>query len=613
MKIKYPHIDFRKLAQARSPKKIYFYSIVVGAVAGLSALGFSSLLSIAENFTFGQLAGIDLGTAAGEAHSITQPLIFRPIIFFLLPVVGALISGLLVQYFAPEAGGAGTDAMIESFHEKEGIVHPKTPVVKTLATISILSGGGSAGKEGPISQVGSAVGSLIGQFLGLGPRARRTLFLAGMAGALGAIFRAPIGAAITSVEILYKEDFESDSLIPCILASITGYFVFTSVRGIDHVFHLPSLAFVNWHSLLFYGILGLICLVFGAFFVRLYHSLSRLILKIKLPFFVKVTFGGLVVGCIGLICAESIGSGFGFLQELMNNGAGKQSQSFLSTLLLGNEGNTLYLVGFLLIVVLLKVLATSVTIGTGGSGGVFGPSLVIGGTLGAIVGICANHYFPEIVPSYIPFVVVGMGGFFAGVANAPIAAMIMVSELTGSYELLAPLATVSTIAIIFSHRFNIYPGQKLNKFESPAHHWDMTRDILMVIDVASCIDKIRDSAIIPENTKVKTLFLIADKKQQTDFVVNDENNQYKGLFSLRLLTSKQKLGFPKSKLTVAAYTDPSVPALRLTDNMSKALELLLHHDTNKVAVVKDDNTLAGYLTFKDILYAYHQKVKKNHT
>ncbi|MDH5720130.1 MAG: chloride channel protein [Spirochaetia bacterium] len=605
-------IKLRQLAKARTPKRIYFYSIIVGIISGFSALGFFYLVSLAENFTFITLAGIDMGAAAGEAHSVHETLTFRPIVFFLLPVIGALISGLLVYYLAPEAGGAGTDAMIECFHEREGLVKTRTPFVKTLATISILSGGGSAGKEGPISQVGSAIGSLFAQYLGLGERARRALFLAGMAGALGAIFRAPIGAAITAVEVLYKEDFESDSLIPCILSSITGYFVFTSIHGMDHIFQLPAQSFSGWYSLFFYTALGLACMVFGAFFVKMYHSINKISFKINLPFYIKVTIGGFLVGCIGLISYDSIGSGFGFLQKLMEGESNIKSGSLLSGIFLKNnqENHFLSLIIFLLAVVILKILATSFTIGTGGSGGVFGPSLVIGGTIGAIVGLTANHYYPEIVPSYIPFVVVGMGGFFAGVANAPIAAMIMVSELTGSYELLAPLSIVSLIAIIFSNQFNIYPGQRINKFESPAHRWDMTTDLLIHMKVEQYLDKTRDTAILGSNISLRKTYKISDKISQTDFLIKDETSAYKGIFSLRLLTPKQKQTLPKSDKPVIDYINTSIPALKLTDSLSRGLDILLNYDTDKVAVVKENDTLTGYLTFKDILHAYHKMVNK---
>jgi len=139
----------------------------------------------------------------------------------------------------------------------------RTPFVKTIATIATLAGGGSAGKEGPISQIGSAIGSLFARYLNLGARARRTLFLAGMAGALGAIFRAPLGAALTSVEVLYKEDFESDAFIPCILASISGYFVFTNISGFDHLFSLSEYSFTNWAELIVYSALGFATYIFG--------------------------------------------------------------------------------------------------------------------------------------------------------------------------------------------------------------------------------------------------------------------------------------------------------------------------------------------------------------
>ena len=463
--------ELQKSFTVKGPKKLYLYSFIVGIVSGFAALGFSYLLSLAEEFTLNHLARLNLGED-GETLGTQEN--FNPLIFFFIPVTGLFLSGLMVQFFDKRSRGAGTDAMIHAFHEEEGRVKKRTPIIKMAATICTLAGAGSAGKEGPMAQIGASLGSILARFLKVGPRAARSLFIAGAAGALGAIFQAPLGAAITAVEVLYREDFESDCLIPSIIASISGYYIFTSFSGFETVFHIKTLSFSGWQELFFYLILGFVCYPIGYIYIRVYDAIGNFFSDLNIPISMKALLGGCLVSLIGLISWESIGSGFGFLQKLMNN-QDLSLNSTLQTLLPPQEG-----IGFLLIyllgIIFLKIFATSFTIGSGASGGVFGPSIFIGGVLGAIVGHLSHHFFPDIVVSPIPYIVVGMAGFFAGVANAPIGSVIMVCELTGGYQLLAPLLIVAVLSIILSSKLSIYKEQKLNKFRSPAHWWDISNE-----------------------------------------------------------------------------------------------------------------------------------------
>ena len=462
---------YQNITRVKGPRTLYLYSFIIGIISGFFALGFSYALSLAESFTFGYLAHIDLGFDSGHIGMQDN---FKPVIFFFVPIVGLFLSGLVVQLFDKQSGGAGTDAMIHAFHEKEGRIEKRTPIVKSIATICTLAGAGSAGKEGPMAQIGSSLGSIMARFLGVGPRAARSLFIAGAAGALGAIFRAPLGAAITAVEVLYQEDFESDCLIPSIIASISGYFIFTSFKDFDTLFHIGEIGFSNWRELFFYVVLGFICYPIGYAYVKIYEIISRFFSDLDLPICVKALFGGCLISLIGLISWESIGSGFGFLQQIMNDDY-SSSNSNLRYFLSPEQGAwSLFL--YLFVIIFLKIFATSFTIGSGASGGVFGPSIFIGGILGAAVGNISHYFFPDIVISPTPYIVVGMAGFFAGVANAPIGSIIMVCELTGSYKLLAPLLIVAVLSIILSSNISIYKGQKLNKFRSPAHLWDIWKE-----------------------------------------------------------------------------------------------------------------------------------------
>ena len=594
--------DFREFARPRSPRKIYVYSVIIGAIGGLLALLFEYLAIKLETYAFQNLAGLDPhAPGLGIKHETNYS------VLLFLPVIGLFISGVLVQAFSREAGGAGTDATIKAFHQRSGAMSSKVPLVKFFATLSVLAGGGSAGKEGPISLIGAGVGSNFARVLGLGDKARRTLFLAGMAGALGAIFRAPLGAAITAVEVLYKEDFESGSLIPCILASITGYFIFSSVHGFEPLFQLESYQFTDYHELIYYLALGLFCFAVGLVFIKAYHAISAFFDKLPWPFFVRCTIGGLLVGCIGLFSQEAMGSGFGFLQVLMEQGSLKGSsmlnQSIQPT---ASFQNTLLYLG---VIVILKILTTSITIGSGGSGGVFGPSLFLGGVLGAMVGMLAMEFSGDQTKSFVPFIVVGMGGFFAGVANAPIASVIMVSELTGSYQLLAPLLLVAILHLIIStHKRSVYKEQKLNKFYSPAHEWETTQDFLQSIPLQSAISRAKAFSIVSSETTIKEVIKVAVKHHTTDFLVVDEDQQFMGTVSLRYLSHSDRKDLIQSGETVAKIVQKELPGLHTTESLSAALKTLVNYDFDKVPVVDDDNILQGYTTFRDILKAYHRKV-----
>lgn len=218
------------------------FGLLVGIVSGLAAAGFYYLLQLARHYAFHLLAGYAAPAPAGEQlFEAGKNLIFRPLIFFILPVLGGLISGWIVYRFAPEAEGHGTDAMIDAFHNQKGHIRTRVPLVKGLASIMTLATGGSAGREGPIAQIGAGIGSTVGRLLKLSDKERRILLLAGCGGGLAAIFRAPLGAALTSIEILYKEDMETEALVPTVVSSIVAYIIFTYFFGHSPIFLLSRI------------------------------------------------------------------------------------------------------------------------------------------------------------------------------------------------------------------------------------------------------------------------------------------------------------------------------------------------------------------------------------
>ena len=579
---------FRPLKSGR----MLFFSILVGVISGLGAVVFFFALSWAKAFIIGYLAGYPVLEPPGEqiieAHFATAP---RPWLMFLIPAIGGLLSGLLVYTFAPEAEGHGTDAMIDSFHNKQGIIRGRVPIVKSLASIITLSTGGSAGREGPIAQIGAGFGSWLGQVLGLKTRERRLLLLAGTAGGLGAIFRAPLGGALTSIEVLYKEDFETEGAITSIIASVVAYTIFTFFFGHDSIFQTPHLRFVNPVELVFYAGLGVICAPLGFIYSKMFYGVRDHVFR-KIP--IKKHFipaiGGLGVGAIGLIMPEVMGGGYGIIQEAIWG-------NLPLTLMLG--------------AVFLKMITTSCTISSGGSGGVFGPTLFIGGMIGGVVGQLAHVYAPHIVTQPGAFVLVGMAAFFAGVANAPMGAMLMVCEMTGSYGLLAPLMLVSVIAIILSHRWSIYEKQVENKFSSPAHVADMTVNVLQDIRVGQIFGPEAVVTALSDTMKFKDLKEVITRTRESYFPVIDDQGVMTGILNLH---DVRFVLFEDGLSDLVVVGELAGPPVYVTpeDDLFNALSKFIDSGYGQIPVVdeKNDGAILGLLAHEDVIAAYREQIVK---
>lgn len=582
----------------QGPRSIYVYSLLIGLLSGFGAYGFNWTLTWTESFTFGNLMGYDPGIPTGDSnfHSIGSVGPISPLWVVFLPALGGLLVGIITSFFCTEAQGGGTDSLIYAFHFNEGKIQAKVPFYKALATILTLGSGGSGGKEGPTAQIGAGFGSSLAGFLGAGARARRTLMLAGTAGGLGAIFRAPLGGAITAVEMVYQEDIESDSLVPCILSSVTAYLTYTSIAGSGSIFSVQEYSLNDYRHIPLYVVLGLLCYVVGYFFVKVYHLVQDVFSKLPLPNYLKPAFGGLLVGCIALLFPEVLGSGFGLIQKMIN-GEVVESTSF------GFSGPF-----FLLAVAMFKVFSTSLTVGSGSSGGLLGPSFAIGGMLGAFVGSMAQVLFPELNIIIFPFLLVGMGSFFAGVARAPIAGMIMVCDMIGSYELLPPLMIVSVIAVVLSHRTSIYRNQIKNRFLSPSHHWDMNQDIMDRIRITDHFSEFRKYAMVSENLSLTELQSNALGIQASDFILLGTGDEYKGIVSLRKNRILPEFEADLKNLITCGEIVQDVPSVCTNDTLGKALRILLEYDVDKLAIVEDGKCL-GYLRYIDLFNAYQNEVK----
>lgn len=581
-------LSIREYMQKHQLLRWALYSVLIGIVSGLGACAFFFCLEWMKYFTFEYLAGYNHLKPAGEQLvEFSSATSFKPWILFVLPIIGGLLSGFLVYTWAPEAEGHGTDALIDAFHNKQGVIRTRVPYIKALASLITLGTGGSAGREGPIAQIGAGFGSWLGRTLHLGVRERRLLLLAGCAGGLGAIFRAPLGGALTSVEVLYSEDFETEGIVLCIVSSVVANSIFTYIFGNQSIFAIPPIRFGNPLELIFYGILGLVCVPFGYIYVKAFYGLrDHFFRKLRLKRALIPALGGLGVGLIGLWRPEVLSGGYGVIQEA----------------LIGNLPIVL-----MINLAFLKIIATSFTISSGGSGGVFGPSLFIGAMLGGVVGQIGHAWYPNIVTDPGAFALVGMGAFFAGVAKAPIGALLMVAEMTGGYAVVVPLMFTSVVALLLSQRWSLYEKQVHNKFQSPAHRNDAVINILQTMTVRDVYREDAPVTSLPEDMTFATLKRMLTRSEESFFPVVDDHFHLRGILSLPNLHAILFEDHLSDLLVVGELATPPV-SVRLDESLYDALVKFLQSGYGRVPIVDEEGGLKGLLRLSELMAAYHREI-----
>ena len=425
--------------------------VLIGIGAGLGALALIWCIHVLNHFLLAGIVGYHPPMPGGEGGS--GDYIFHMSRPWLLPLVtgaAGLVGGLLTWRFAPETAGIGTNAAIRAFHRNDRIRFT-TALFKLVTSALTIGGGLTSGREGPIAQIGAATGVTIASRLKLTARERNLALAAGLGAGIAAIFKAPLAGAIIAAEIFYTEDFEVEALVPGLIASVIGYTIVGTVYGFQPVFELPEgwVQFQNPFSLVLFAILGVGCGLLARWLVGTYNAIEAFFRRY--PLWVSAAIGGLCAGVIGLMVPSVIGTGYGWAQFAIS-----QKVSLLPPLML-------------LAAAFAEIVSASLTLGSGNSGGVFGPCVVTGGMFGGAFGYAAFYFFPHVEPHPGNFAIVGMMAFFAAAAKAPISTIIMISEMTGGYGLLAPAMVAVVTAFLLSGKGSIFPAQVHTRLDSPFH------------------------------------------------------------------------------------------------------------------------------------------------
>lgn len=555
-------------------------SILIGLLAGLGTVGFIYLIRFIKAVFWNPWGGYT-GYIAGDITSLLIPL---------LPALGGLLLGPISSVFPTEAKGHGVPEVMESVALRGGILKLRTVFIRGFASAVTIGSGGSAGREGPIAHIGAAIGSWVGQVFKMSGNNMRTLLGCGAAGGIAATFNAPIAGVLFSLEIVLG-DWQVATLSPIIMSSVIATTTARYIMGNEWAFEVPYYQLVNPVEIVFYIILGLLAGLVALMFIQTLDTFEDLFdKKIKVHPWLKPALGGLLVGMIGLMFPQIFGNGY--------DPMGKA--------LMGEMAFTM-----MVLLVFLKILATSLTLGSGGSGGIFAPGLYIGAMLGGSFGAVVHGMFPSITATKGAYALVGMGAVLAAAAHAPLTNILILYEMTGDYHIILPIMVaciMSTLTVRSLSPYSIFSIRLIKKGINIEAGKETS--ILQSIKVTSAMTP--GAEVLQEDMKFTDIVQYLINSKHNNFPVVDRQENIIGMLSFKDV--REHVFEPGLEHIIVArdLARPDFLTVSPSDNLKDALSLLAHKGKDLVVVVEaaDPNKLLGILTRRDILSAYNKALFK---
>ncbi len=564
-------------------QKWLILGVLIGTMAGVGAIVFYEALLACTHFFLGTLAGYHVPTPAGEGGHRASAAFTRPWALPLVVGLGALLGAILVFRFAPEAEGHGTDAAISAVHHNPRGIRFRAVVVKIVASALTIGSGGSGGREGPTGQISAGFASLLARELDLSPADARIAVVTGIGSGIGAIFGAPLGGAVLATEILYRDDFDAEALLPSFVASLVGYVIFGAAIGFTPLFgfagsyHFTDPAHLPWFALI--GVLGGLI---GLLYAKGFYGIADLFARIPCPRWVKPAIGGVLVGLMALGVPEVLGTGYGWVQQ----GLGRQ----LLTL-------PLWIV---LVLPFARILATGLSIGSGGSGGIFGPGMVIGAFIGASVWRLFEPVIPSMGHNPAPYVIIGMMCCFGGISRAPLAVMLMVAEMTGSLSILGPAMIAVGLAWFIVRRSDdtIYRSQLKSRADAPAQRLLIGMPVLASVPVRQAMAPPR--LVVDGDTSVTRARRQLEGQGLSGAPVVDGEGRFEGTISIETLRADGS----GDDRRVGAVVDTTAPTASEGAALDVAVEAVTTSSQHWVAVLDGERKVVGTVATSDVVRGY---------
>ncbi len=597
--LKRPKIVTALISRVPQWGRFLMLGALAGILGGAAAAGFESALSFGSERLVGRF------THLGSSGFLT----FRWGVL-LLPALGGLVSGIVVRMVCPEATRHGVDVFVRAFHHDMGRLPMKGPLVKAAAAVWVIACGGSAGPEGPTAAMGASLGSGIGRVFGVTPRERRVLLIAGCGACIGAVFQAPLGGALFAASVLYREpEFEAGAIVPSVVSSVLGYSTFMLLCGTgEHMLHGASqLAFASPIELIPYAILGLLCGGVSIVYATCVHLVEhRLVPWSRVPRWVAPALGGLATGALACLLPQVMDGEYRFVQNAMTTPEA-------APLFFGDPAavNWWRWSAFFAAVVLAKCLATGFTVGSGASGGLLGPVVFIGGTVGAFLGALCEAAYPGQFPEGLrqALIPVGMGGVLAASMRTPLAAIVMVTEMTGSYGLIVPLMLVCISAYVIGRRWGVNDEQVRGSAESPAHAGDAVIHMLESWRVEQLMERSWTPVVSPDAPLADMLEQVRYGARPVFAVTRDD--ELLGLISTAEI--HRTIDVPELGDIVIALDmmTSDVPTVHPQENVYRVLERFRSNEYEVLPVVSSDpeRRWLGMLTRERVFRAVRHQVE----
>jgi CIC family chloride channel protein len=563
---------------------IMLTALVVGIGAGVGAVVFRRLIAGVQTLAYDGLGGFLQGIA--------------PFHLLIIPALGGAIFGPLIYRFAREAKGHGVPEVMEAVALHGGRIRPRVAVVKSLASAICIGTGGSVGREGPIAQIGSALGSTLGQLLKLSDERVRNLVACGAAGGIAATFNAPIAGAVFALEVILGQlhvTYFGTVVISAVTADVVAHFFEKDGRA----FTVPQYALVSPWELALYTLLGILAAVGAVGFTRLLYFTEDRWDGLDLPEYLKPVIGGLLLGVIGILSFKTDGFPRVF-------GVGYES---ISDVLFGRLAIQVVLGLFLL-----KMLATVMTLGSGGSGGIFAPSLFMGAMLGSLFGQAAHYLLPSVTAPAGAYAMVGMAAFFGGAAHAPVTAILILFEMTGDYNIILPLMLATVVSALISRLLSTESIYTLKLTRRGIHLEEgQDVDVMQGVTVREAMSTEIDA--VPLEMSLVELTDEFARTHHHGFPVVDGAADLIGVVSIRDLEQALSAGTMDGKKVIDIATTEGLLVAYPDEPMWKALKRLGTRDVSRLPVVQGEGSrrLVGVIRRRDIVRAYnHAIVKRAH-
>lgn len=577
-------VGILRLKKLAGNQFIYIVSIIIGVFVGLAAVVVKSGVHYIQSLL-----------------RLTEDLQYQHYFYILYPLLGIGIAVIFIKYIVKRHVGHGVPSVLYAISKQNGIIPKHNVFSSIISSVFTVGFGGSVGLEGPTVATGAAVGSSVGQIFRLNYKQITQLLAIASAAALAAIFKAPIAAIVFAMEVIMI-DLTMVALVPLLLASVTAVLTSYVFMGRGAIYAIQSIDPFSYSDLIWYALLGVFSGLISIYFTKVYIKVTELFSNIN-SWFKRLIIGGSILGLLIFLFPSLYGEGYEFINGALH---GNYTIMFENSLFLPFIDNIWVVLGLLLVIILMKAIATSVTFGAGGIGGVFAPSLFLGTYSGLLFAKVIN--FSKVAEvSESNFALVGMAGIISGIIHAPLTAIFLIAEITTGYQLFVPLMITSALSFATARMFvpnSVYTYQLAQRGELMTHHKDKV--VLQMMHVDKLIE--RDFKTVGPTASLGDMIKIVSTAKRNIFPVVDETNHFYGIVTLDVIRNvmfKPEL-YDELKITEFMYS-PS-ETVSPDDSMEEVANKFNKSGNFTMPVLQNDKYL-GFVSRANVYSAYRKLLK----